>query len=240
MSVETKEIGTRRVLEKRLDPRLREDPIARQRLRSEGAWLARLQNTDAVPRLIACGEDERGPFVVMEALPTTFATLADRVAGGGAFPMDPLPAFAALAVLHEAGVVHADLSPANVAVADDGRIVLLDFGLAVRIPVGDDGPTDRDGAFVGTIGYAAPEIARGEGPTVASDLFSLAACLVFASTGRVPRLATTLAAAIVEAAETPIAPPPDLPAVVAACLAFDPGARPASARSVIAVLKPGA
>lgn len=236
MSVETKEIGGRRVVEKRLDPRLRRDPVARARLRSEGAWLARLQATGVVPRLVAHGEDAGGPFVVTEALDATFATLADRVARGGAFAVDPLAAFLALALVHEAGVVHADLSPANLAVADDGRVVLLDFGLAVGV----DAPTDRDGAFVGTVGFAAPEVARGDGPTIASDLFSLAACLAFACTGRGPRVATTLAAAIVEAAETPIAPPPALPAVVAACLALDPGARPASARSVIAVLEPGA
>lgn len=236
MSVETKEIGGRRVVEKRLDPRLRGDAVARERLRSEGAWLAHLQSTAVVPRLVARGEDDGGPFVVTEALDATFATLADRVARGGAYAVNPLPAFEALALVHEAGVVHADLSPANVAVADDGRVVLLDFGLAVGIGA----PTDRDGAFVGTIGYAAPEVARGDAPTVASDLFSLAACLVFACTGRRPRAATSLAAAIVEAAETPIAPPGALPAVVATCLALDPGARPPSARSVIAVLKPGA
>lgn len=224
------------MVEKRLDPRLRGDPIARERLRAEGAWLEHLQATAVVPRLVARGEDEDGPFVVTEALDATFATLAHRVARRGAFAVDPLPAFLALALVHEAGVVHADLSPANLAVADDGRVVLLDFGLAVGIGA----PTDRDGAFVGTVGFAAPEVARGDAPTVPSDLFSLAACLVFACTGRGPRLATTLAAAIVEAAETPIAPPGDLPVIVATCLALDAAARPPSARSVIAVLKPGA
>lgn len=232
MSVETKEIGETLVVEKRLDPRLRGDAVAQERLRSEGVWLERLQTTAVVPRLVARGEDAEGPFVVTERLPSTFATLLDRVTRGGAFAIDPGRAFAALAIVHEAGVIHADLSPANVAVADDGRIVLLDFGLAV----GAGAPNDRDGAFVGTVGYAAPEIARGEAPSVASDLFSLAACLVFAHVGRAPRSATTFAAALVEAAETPIAPPPDLPDIVAACLALEPGARPASARSVIAVL----
>ena len=77
-------------------------------------------------------------------------------------------------------IVHADLSPANLALDDAGaRAVLLDLELASW----RGAPPPRDGAFRGTVAYCAPETARGEAPTVASDLFALAATFLHAVTG---------------------------------------------------------
>lgn len=226
-------------VEKRLGPRARHEPEAIARLRAEAALL-RLLGGRVTPALLEAGDDERGPFLRMArvALPT----LAERIAAAGG-PLEAAwierafrAALEALAVLHdgEPRVVHADLSPANLAVSDDGaRVVVLDLGLASW-----DGAPPRDGAFRGTLAYAAPEIARGEAPAPASDLFSLGAVFLHALTGAPPRTEASFAAALAAAAERPLAPPPHAalalrgPAhrAMFACLAFDPDARPRSAR----------
>src|SRR5207244_9013292 len=103
----------------------------------------------------------------------------------------------ALATLHEAeddegplDIVHADPSPANIAASHDGStVILLDLGLATF----RNAPR-RDGAFRGTPLYVAPEIARGDSPTVQSYLFSLAATLLHVATAEPPRAAKSLPA----------------------------------------------
>ena len=229
-------------VEKRLASRDRAEPEARARLRDEGTLLGLLDGR-MTPRLLATGDDAQGPWLRMEKL--AFPTLAQRLAIAGA-PLDPAwvaratrAAFEALAALHEArdargalAIVHADLSPANVAVDDAGaRAVLLDLELAAW----RDGPA-RDGAFRGTIGYCAPEIARGETPTAASDLFALAATMLHASTGAVPREGPSLAAVLAAAAEAPLVVSAPLAPVLVDCLSHDAARRPASARAVLALL----
>lgn len=229
-------------VEKRLASRDREEPEARARLRDEATLLGLLEGR-MTPRLLASGDDAQGPWLRMEKL--AFPTLATRLASARA-PLDPAwlsratrAAFEALAALHEARdvagaleIVHADLSPTNLAVDDTGaRAVLLDLELAAW----RDGPT-RDGAFRGTVGYCAPEIARGETPTVVSDLFALAATMLHASTGVVPRVGPSLAAVLAAAAEVPLVVGAPLDPVLRACLAHEPARRPASARAVLALL----
>lgn len=232
------------LVEKRLSPRERHEPEAQAAIRAEAALLAALGGR-VTPRLVESGED----FFRMEKvdLPTIAARLDAGPVTGDWLARATRAAFEALVVLHEAadprgplGVVHADLSPANVAADEQGaRVVFFDVGLAVW----RDAPR-RDGAFRGTVGYVAPEVARGEIPTARSDLFSLAATLLHAATGDAPRkLPPTLplGAAIAVAAEQPLAlsrytlTSRSLGAI-ARCLAHDPGARPGSAREVLRLL----
>lgn len=250
MRVERTEAG---FFEKRLSAREREEPVAVARLRGEATLLGLLGGR-VTPKLAAAGDDERGPFLRTERLP--FPTLADRIAEGaidaGWLERAACAAFRALADLHEAAddrgalaIVHADLSPANLAIDDAGdRAFFLDLELACW----RDAPARTDGAFRGTIFYCAPEIARGEAPRVESDLFALAASLLHAAIGRAPRATEvpSLAALIGLAAETPIleAAPEHVTlaargpghAAMIACLAHDPGARPRTARAVAARL----
>ena len=222
---------------KRLGARAREEQWVRDRLAAEGKLLERLGGR-GTPELIAAGEDGGGPWIVMgrvagrplsRCMGTSETSWIERAARH---------AFVALAGLHEAGVLHADLNPDNVIVADDAHAAtILDFGLA-RWP---GAPPMPHGPFRGTLAYAAPELVRGEPFDVRADVFALAATLLHVASGEVPRAQETPAAMLLAAGDTGIEPwaarsgkslSPALAAVLTRCCAFDPAARPATAREV--------
>ena len=95
-----------------------------------------------------------------------------------------LQLLAALAAVHDAGVVHCDVKPANLLLGADGRLVLADFGIAETDDSGH--PAREDGDIVGSPAYIAPEVVRGETPRPPADLWSLAATLYAAVEGRPP------------------------------------------------------
>ena len=97
----------------------------------------------------------------------------------------------AIAAAHAAGVVHRDLKPANILVRDDGQIRILDFGVAkVSRPFSPGAETQANSLFsgltVGTMGYMAPEQARGEQVDERADIFSFGVILYQLLTGRLP------------------------------------------------------
>jgi serine/threonine protein kinase len=95
-----------------------------------------------------------------------------------------LQLLAALAAVHDAGVVHCDVKPANLLIGQDGRLVLTDFGIA---ETGDGGhPARENGDVVGSPAYIAPELVRGETPRPPADSWSLGATLYTAVEGRPP------------------------------------------------------
>jgi len=92
---------------------------------------------------------------------------------------------------HAAGIVHRDIKPSNLMITDGGRVVVVDFGLAVEMlfdqhTPGSDAGSDRSTRRAGTPAYMAPEQRRGEQASVASDQFSLCVALFEALEGRLP------------------------------------------------------
>ncbi|GAA5041592.1 hypothetical protein HNP84_002329 [Thermocatellispora tengchongensis] len=132
---------------------------------------------------------------------------------------------AALAAIHGAGVVHRDLKPANVILAD-GEPVVIDFGIAHAL---DSVSVTMSGAVLGTPGYLAPEVIKDGEAGEAADVFSFAATLAFAATGRPPYgvgPATAIAYRVVHDEPDLDGVPEWLEPILRECLAHDPAARP--------------
>ncbi len=170
-----------------IPPELARDPDRIKRFEQE----ARAAGALAHPNVCAIhdvGEHENSPFVVMELLQGE--SLLEKLAAGP-IPVRKALEYAAqaargLAAAHEKGIVHRDLKPANLFVTRDGRLKVLDFGLAkltrpeVLAPHGGSAPSiaaTETGVLLGTVGYMSPEQVRGEPVDGRSDLFSLGAIL---------------------------------------------------------------
>ena len=159
----------------------------------------------------------------------------------------------ALTVAHEKGVIHRDLKPANIMVAADGRLKVLDFGLAkLAEPEGDASrttallsSTSEVGGLIGTVPYMAPEQLRGEPVDSRTDLFALGAVLYELISGRRAFDGRTMAevtSSILRDQPPPLRTSrPDVPSgldqAVSRCLGKGPAERPASARELAAELR---
>lgn len=171
----------RQVAIKMLPAELTRDARRVERFRREARILAGLQHP-GIAVVHRFGIDEGHPFLVMEHVPGE--TLRDLLRTG---PLDPARAeqiagqvARALAAAHEAGVIHRDVTPANVLVRPDGSVTLLDFGLAKV-----DGPTEGDAdtmlassGLMGSPGYVSPEQVRGDPVDHRTDVWSFG-CIVF-------------------------------------------------------------
>ncbi|MDO8121653.1 serine/threonine-protein kinase [Isoptericola sp. b490] len=178
---------------KLVHPYLVEGP-ARERLGREVAALRRVRHP-GVARVLDAELDSTEPFVVTELVDGP--SLAARVADRGPLTVAELADVAerlraALVAVHEAGVLHRDLTPANVLVSDEGP-VLIDFGIAQTV---EDARVTEAGSVAGTPGYLSPEVLDGAEPSQATDWWGWAATLAFAATGRPPFGVRPLAAVL--------------------------------------------
>jgi Protein kinase domain len=180
------------------------------------------------------------PYLVMELCPAGSLNDALRRRGpmGAAQVRDiGIRISDALAAAHAAGVLHRDIKPANILVNRYGLVGLSDFGLAAIMAAEGEQSTTREAL---TPAYASPETFRCEEPTVAADIYSLAATLYALLAGRPPRfpadsrspgIATIIALHDRPVGDVPGTPPP-LMALLRRSLAADPAARPPSAAAL--------
>jgi serine/threonine protein kinase len=162
-----------------------ERDVAVQRAMREARITARLQHPNAV-RVFDVVDDGDSPCLIMEYVPSR--SLQEVVNADG--PLRPAEAArigtqvaAALAAAHRAGIVHRDVKPGNVLIADDGSAKITDFGISRAF---DDITLTSTGMVTGTPAYLAPEVARGAASDFASDVYSLGATLYMAVEGRPP------------------------------------------------------
>jgi len=175
-------------------------------------------------------EESGSMYLVLEYLPSRSLTelLADR----GPMPPDDVARLgeriaSALAVAHAKGVLHGDVSPNNVLVADEGVAKITDFGYSRAL--GEE-LSDHGMGVVGTPAFLAPEVAAGRGGGFPSDVFSLGATLYMALEGRPPfgtgMRTTSVLRRIVQGRLIPPTHQGPLTEVVLGMLGNDPGGRP--------------
>jgi predicted Ser/Thr protein kinase len=235
----------RTVAVKLLAERYAADEAVRGRFTREALAAARLSGEPHTVTIYDVGEHEERPFIVMEYL--RGGTLEDRLREHGAQEPERVlewleEAGAALDAAHERGVIHRDVKPGNLLLAGDGTVRVADFGVASA--TGLDSLTAA-GTVLGTAGYLAPEQARGEPTTRATDLYALAVVAFELLTGRRPFEAdspTAEAAAHVHAEIPEIsrqAPglPRELDPVFRRALAKDPAERYSSSADFVAALR---
>ena len=189
--------------------------------------------------------DRDPPYIVMELV--RGESLREIVAEHGPMLAEivaciGLAVCSALGEAHRAGIVHRDVKPANVMVADGGRVALTDFGVA-RIEDEDSSLVTRTGALLGTPAFMSPEQAMGIELDARSDLYSLGATLYQLATGSTPFAGST-ARVVSDITRGELIPAnrrnpgigPALSRVIARLMAKDPNDRYATAQLASAAL----
>jgi eukaryotic-like serine/threonine-protein kinase len=180
----------------------------RRRAMREARIAARLQHRNAIA-LFDVAEDNGDPILVMEFLPSKSlsAVLEER----GTLPPHEAAEIGAqvaeaIAAAHAVGIAHRDIKPGNILLAENGTVKITDFGISRAL---DDGTvTTQTGMLAGTPAYLAPEIARGDDPSRASDVFSLGSTLYHAIEGRPPFGTNSNPLALLHAVASGKVPPP--------------------------------
>jgi eukaryotic-like serine/threonine-protein kinase len=225
------------------------DAQAHARLRREARHASKLNHPN-ICTIHHVGDHEGRPYIVMELVDGR--PLAETIPAEGLTPV-LATAYAmqvadALSHAHEHSLVHRDLKSSNVMVTVDGRVKLLDFGLARRLADEPGGESEvsawslSGGGIAGTLGYMPPEVLRGQRADVRSDVWALGVLLYEMTTGTLPysgRTAFELSSAILHdpPAPMPAAVPPALRRIVARCLEKEQAQRFQEAGSLKAALQ---
>jgi len=202
----------RRVALKFLPEEMSQEPQAAERFQRE-ARAASALNHPNICTVYDIGEHDGRQFIVMERLEgqTLKHSISERGMNSERVAKLGMQVAEALVAAHAKGIVHRDLKPANIFVSPEGRVKVLDFGLAKLLPTaGDLSATEsltQAQAVMGTLPYMAPEQVRGERVDARADIYSLGAVLYEMATGQRPfreELATRLTDDILH--KTPAAP----------------------------------
>lgn len=210
----------------------------------EARAAARLSHPNVVS-VFDQGRDDGRPFIVMECVEgRTLRSVISRDA-----PLAPLraleylePVVRALAAAHEAGLVHRDVKPENVLIAERGVVKVTDFGLAKAITA--QTATATQGLLIGTVSYLPPELVTSGRADARSDVYSTGIVMFELLTGRKPHTGDTpitvayshvhndvpAPSSVYSDPKAPI--PPYLDALVRACANRDPARRPADGRAL--------
>jgi beta-lactam-binding protein with PASTA domain len=230
-------LGHDRLLDRQVAVKVLSEPYASdpqfvERFRREASAAAGLNH----PNIVAVydrGEADGSYYIVMEYLkgPDLKQVIRSRA------PLPPLEAIdnaqqilAALGAAHKRDVVHRDVKPQNVLVAEDGHLKVTDFGIA---RAGAESDMTEAGSVIGTAQYLSPEQARGDDVTAASDCYAVGIVLYEMLTGRVPfDGGPPVAVAMKQISDEPVSPrivepsvPRELEAVVLRALAKRPSER---------------
>jgi tetratricopeptide (TPR) repeat protein len=204
---------TRVVALKTILPEMAATPTALKRFKQE-VLLAQSITHKNVVRIFDIGEDGATKFITMDFIegvdlkglvaqkgklsPTEAAGLIRQVCQG-------------LEAAHAAGVVHRDLKPQNIMIQNDGRIVVMDFGIARS---GESRGATQTGAFLGTPEYMSPEQARTENVDARSDIFSLGLIFYELLTGKLPFKGKTVLETMFKRTTERAIPPAEVDATV--------------------------
>ncbi len=229
------------------------NPERLDRFRREAKALAALDHPGIVT-VFSVEESEGVHFLTMQLVE---GRSLDQFIPETGFPVERLREIAAaladaLAAAHEKGIVHRDLKPANVMVTGDGRVKVLDFGLAKELRAADPGDATRTsfaqtalGVVMGTPAYMSPEQVTGQAVDQRTDIFSLGILLYELSTGRCPfqgRSPAELASSILRDTPPLVTAvradlPGDLARIIGRCLEKEPRDRVQTAREVANALR---
>ena len=158
---------------------------ANRRALREARITARLHHPHAIA-VYDVAEHEGQPYLIMEYMPSS--SLATVLSIQGALQPDKVAGIgsqiaSALAAAHAVGIVHRDIKPGNVLLADDGMVKITDFGISHAV---GDVTVTATGILVGTPAYLSPEVAQGGTAGFPSDVFSLGSTLYTALEGAPP------------------------------------------------------
>ncbi|WP_320537998.1 Stk1 family PASTA domain-containing Ser/Thr kinase [Pseudarthrobacter sp. IC2-21] len=225
-----------------LHPHLATDETFLDRLGREAKAAAKLSHPHVVG-VLDQGNDGVTAYLVMEYIKGH--TLRDVIRSKGALPprlalalIDPV--VEGLGEAHAAGLIHRDVKPENVLIADDGRIKIGDFGLARAVTT-----STSTGALIGTVGYLSPELVLGKTADARSDIYSVGIMLYEMLTGKQPYDGEVPIQVAYQHVHKTVGPPSDLVPGLAAemdelvqwCTANDPENRPVDGHALLQELR---
>ncbi len=218
------------------------EPASLARVQREVEAMAQLGDHPNVVTIYDVGEDEGQPYIVSQYMAGGSVDDAIRAADGQRLPVEQVLRIArqvcdALEHAHDHGIIHRDVKPGNIWLAQDGTAQLGDFGLALAA---EHARMTTEGTMLGTVAYMPPEQALGQPAVPQSDLYSLGCMLYEALTGRPPFVGDDAVAVISQHLNaTPVASSwhnpavsPELEALIDDLLVKVPARRPANAALV--------